>query len=71
MKTFKNEAKLLKKALDIGSQYAQKRGFSGFSQITSNKDKVECIYRLLVQDKLIVPLAADKETGPEMKQRHT
>ncbi|MFA6163417.1 MAG: DUF5062 family protein, partial [Methylobacter sp.] len=35
----------------------------------SAKDKVECIYRLLVKDKLIQPLASDQENGVNMKHK--
>lgn len=69
MKKVKHEAQLFKKALQIGEQYAEKRGFARFDQGTSNKIKVECIYRLLVQDKVITPLPTDKEDGPNMKHK--
>ncbi|WP_108648964.1 DUF5062 family protein [Dongshaea marina] len=69
MKKYKNEAKLLKEALKIGEMYAKSRGFTTFGVGTSDKDKVECIYRLLVQDKLLVPLAEDKENGVNMRHR--
>ncbi len=65
----RNEAKLIKKALQIGEQYAEKRGFMRFDEGTSNKIKIECIYRLLVQDKIITPLPATKEDGPNMKHK--
>ena len=35
------------------------RGFKTFSATDSAKEKVECIYRLLANDKLITPLPAD------------
>ncbi|MDD1794026.1 DUF5062 family protein [Enterovibrio makurazakiensis] len=69
MKKIKHEAQLLKKALSIGEQYAKKRGYITFDEGTSNKIKIECIYRLLVDDKVIVPLASDKEDGPNMKHK--
>ncbi|MCG9713875.1 DUF5062 family protein [Shewanella insulae] len=69
MKHGKHDAQLLKLALDIGVGYAKKRGFADFDKGISPKDKVECIYRLLVQDKLIQPLATDKEDGPNMKHK--
>lgn len=69
MKTGKNDGKLLKLAIEIGVGYAKKRGFADFDQGISPKDKVECIYRLLVKDKLIQPLATDKEDGPNMKHK--
>lgn len=69
MKKHKNETQLLKLALEIGMGYAAKRGYSNGDQNISEKEKVECIYRLLVQDKLIVPLPEDKADGPNMKHR--
>lgn len=69
MKKHKNEDKLLKLAMTLGQAYATKRGYGGLSQAESNKDKVEAIYRLLVNDKLISPLPADKEDGPNLKHR--
>ncbi|MGL5360079.1 MAG: DUF5062 family protein [Shewanella sp.] len=69
MKVAKNEAQLLKFALEIGLGYAKKRGFDEFARGVSPKDKVECIYRLLVTDNLIQPLAKDKEDGPNMKHK--
>ena len=69
MKKHKNETQLLKLALEIGIGYAAKRGYNDIGQYVTEKEKVECIYRLLVQDKLIVPLPEDKEDGPNMKHR--
>ncbi|NRA82375.1 MAG: DUF5062 family protein [Gammaproteobacteria bacterium] len=69
MKKHKNEDKLFKLAMELGGGYAKKRGFSDFDKGVSNKDKVECIYRLLVSDKLIKPLPEDKEDGPNIKHR--
>ncbi|ABZ75285.1 hypothetical protein Shal_0710 [Shewanella halifaxensis HAW-EB4] len=69
MKSGKHDAQLLKLALEIGVGYAKKRGFADFGQGISPKDKVECIYRLLVQDNLIQALSKDKEDGPNMKHK--
>ncbi|ABM24561.1 MULTISPECIES: DUF5062 family protein [Shewanella] len=69
MKSHKNDVQLLKFALEIGIGYAKKRGFDDFERGVSPKDKVECIYRLLVTDNLIQPLAKDKEDGPNMKHK--
>jgi hypothetical protein len=69
MKKHKNEDKLLKLAMGLGGAYAKKRGYANFDKGISNKDKVECIYRLLVDDKLIKPLPQDKEDGPNIKHR--
>ena len=69
MKPHKNEAQILKFAMEIGVGYAKKRGYADFDKGISPKDKVECIYRLLVTDNLIQPLAKDKEDGPNMKHK--
>ncbi len=69
MKKLKNEAELLKKALIIGEKYAINRGYKGFSATNAAKDKVESLYRLLVNDKLIQPLAIDNENQPNMKHK--
>ncbi len=69
MKKFKQEKALLKKALVVGETYAKKRGYQTFTNTTSADDKVEAIYRLLVNDKLIIPLAHDKENSQNMRHR--
>ncbi|MCL1067801.1 MULTISPECIES: DUF5062 family protein [Shewanella] len=69
MKPGKNDTKLLKLAMEIGEAYARKRGFKNFGEGISPKDKVECIYRLLVQDGLIQGLAEDKDDGPNRKHK--
>lgn len=69
MKKHKNEEKLLKLAMQLGQAYATKRGYGGLEKAESNKDKVEVIYRLLVNDNLIKPLPVDKEDGPSLKHR--
>ncbi|MEW6993841.1 DUF5062 family protein [Colwelliaceae bacterium MEBiC 14330] len=69
MKKLKHEAELLKKAISIGEKYAVNRGYKGFSATNSAKDKVESLYRLLVHDKLIQPLAVEHEDQPNMKHK--
>jgi len=69
MKKLKNEAELLKKALTIGEKYAVNRGYNSFSATNSAKDKIESLYRLLVNDKLIQPLAVNNEDQPNMKHK--
>jgi len=69
MKKLKHEAELLKKALVIGEKYAINRGYKSFSATNSAKDKVESLYRLLVSDKLVQPLALDSESQPNMKHK--
>jgi len=69
MKKLKNEAALLKKAVEIGEKYAVNRGYNSFASTNSAKDKIESLYRLLVSDKQIQPLAVDFEDQPNMKHK--
>lgn len=69
MKKIPNETQLLKKALQVGEAYAKNRGYQTFSETDSAKQKVECIYRLLVNDKLVTPLPADGEDLLSMKHK--
>ncbi len=70
IKKLKHEAQLQKKALDLGLLYAKQRGFDTTQMKgLSHPEKVECIYRLLVQDQLIIPLPADQEDGKRMKHK--
>jgi len=69
MKKIKNESQLLQHATKLGTAYALKRGYVGIDSTTSAKDKQECIYRLLVQDKLVTPLAKDQETTANIRLR--
>ncbi len=69
MKKLKNEAELLKKAVEIAENYAKNRGYDGFSSTNSAKDKIESLYRFLVKDKLIQPLAVTDEDQPHMKRK--
>lgn len=69
MKKIKNESQLLKKALLVGQSYAKNRGFKAFEGTTSADQKIECLYRLLVQDKLLIPLAKDQENLLHMKHK--
>lgn len=69
LKKIKNEAALLKKALFIAEGYAKKRGYNGFSPTDPAKHKIESLYRLLVQDKLITALPEDKEDLASLKRR--
>jgi hypothetical protein len=69
MKKLKNEVGLVKKAIEIGEKYAVNRGYKGFSSTNAAKDKVESLYRLLVNDKLIHPLPADGEDLQSMRHK--
>jgi len=69
MKKIKNEALLVKKAIEIGEGYALRRGYKRFGATDSAKQKIESLYRLLVEDKLIVPVPPDKEDQIVMKHK--
>lgn len=69
MKKIKNEAELVKEALRVGAVYAKKRGAGEIEATDSSKNKIEFIYRLLVHDKLIQPLAKDQLSEPNMKHK--
>jgi predicted transcriptional regulator len=68
-KKIKNEAALVKEALRIGAVYAAKRKVAKFEGTDSQHDKIAYIYRLLVHDKLIQPLAKGQDTEPNMKHK--
>ncbi len=68
MKKIKNEAELVSEALKVGATYARKRGVGEVESHDSAKLKVEFVYRLLVHDKLIQPLAKGQEN--DVHRRH-
>ncbi len=69
MKKIKNEDALVTEAIRVGEVYAKKRGVGEFDTTDSAKEKVTYIYRLLVHDKLIQPLAKGQENGPSMRHK--
>jgi len=69
MKKLKNEAELLRQAIAVGSTYFEKRGAGRFEATDSASDKITALYRLLVQDGLIQPLAKDQENEVNMKHK--
>jgi hypothetical protein len=69
MKKLKNEAALLKEAIRLGVEYGEKRGVVEFEATDSHNDKIEYIYRLLVHDKVIQPLARGDASMPNMKHK--
>ncbi|MGY0219726.1 DUF5062 family protein [Endozoicomonadaceae bacterium StTr2] len=69
-KKLRNEAALVKEALRIGAIYMEKRGGVGsFDDTHSANEKTRFLYRLLVNDRLIQPLAKGEETEPNMKHK--
>jgi predicted transcriptional regulator len=69
MKKLKHEAELVNEALRIGAIYAKKRGVGQFETTDSAKEKITYLYRLLVHDKLIQPLARGQENEPNMNHK--
>ncbi len=69
MKKLKNEAQLVKEAVRVGMLYAQKRGVAEFEANDSASTKIEFVYRLLVHDQLVQPLAKDQLSEPAMKHK--
>ncbi len=65
----RHEAELVKKALAVGAVYVKKRGFGEFEATDSHKHKVEYIYRALVEDGLLQPLAKDDISVPNMEHK--
>ena len=69
MKKLNHEAELVAHALKVGAFYAKKRGVAKFEASDSAKNKITYLYRLLVHDKLIQPLAKGQENEPNMKHK--
>ena len=69
MNKIANEDELVKKALQIGAVYAKKRAYGEIEVQDSVKLKVEFIYKVLVEDKLIQPLAKDHISDPNMRHK--
>jgi hypothetical protein len=65
----KNEAELVRKALAVGAVYVKKRGYGEFEAKDSHKLKVEYIYRALVEDGLVQPLAKKDISVPSMEHK--
>jgi len=69
MKKLKHEAELLKEALRRGMEYGESRGVVEFEPTDSQNDKLEYVYRLLVHDGLVQPLAKDDVSLPNIKHK--
>ena len=69
MSKLPNEVELVKKALQVGAVYAKKRAYGEIEEQDSVKLKVEFIYKVLVEDKLIQPLAKDNISDPNMRHK--
>ena len=69
MSRSKQEGELVKKALTVGAVYVQKRGYGVIEATDSHKLKVEYIYKALVEDKLVQPLAKKDISIPNMEHK--
>ncbi len=69
MKKIKHEQELLKEAIRVGMVYLKKRGAGEFEPTDSADVKVTALYRLLVHDQLIHPLAKGQESLPNMRHK--
>ena len=69
MKKLKHEKELVKLALDTVMVIAEKQGVVEFEATDSSKEKIEYVYRLLVHEKLLQPLAKGHEDQPNMKHK--
>lgn len=69
MKKSKHEAELVKEALRRGMEYGQRRGVVEFEPTDSQDEKIEYVYRLLVHDGLIQPLAKGDASMPKMRHK--
>jgi len=68
-KKLKHEKELLKEALEMVLQDAQKRGVVEFEPTDSHDLKIQYAYRLLVHDKEISPLPQGQDTLPKIRHR--
>ena len=68
MKKLKNEKELVKKAIIEGVKYGESRGVVEFEPTDSASEKIEYIYRLLV-DKVIQPIPEDQVSQTSMKHK--
>jgi Domain of unknown function (DUF5062) len=68
-KKIKNEADVLKEAIRIGVIYCEKRGVVKFEATDSQDTKIEYIYKLLVHDQQIQPLAKTDLELAKMKHK--
>ena len=69
MKKLKHEKELVKLAQDLVISIAEKKGVVEFAATDSSKEKIEYVYRLLVHDNVLQPLAKDQESQPNIKHK--
>jgi len=69
MHKLKNEAALFKEAFLAGVKYAEGRGVVVFEPKDSASEKLLYINRLLIHDKVIVPLPEDQVAKKTMRHK--
>lgn len=69
MKKLENEKELVKKAIEEGVKYGEKRGAVEFEPTDSASEKIEYIYRLLVHDKIIQAMPEDQVSQQTMRHK--
>jgi len=69
MKKLENEKELVRKAIEEGVKYGEKRGAVEFEPTDSASEKIEYIYRLLVHDKIIQAIPEDQVSHQSMRHK--
>ena len=69
MKKLKHEAELFKAALRAGVEYAERRKAVEFESTDSASAKALYVYRLLVHDKMIVPMPEEQIAEKTIRHR--
>ena len=69
MKKLKNEKEMIKKAIEEGVKYGEKRGVVEFEATDSADEKLLYIYRLLVHDKVIQPIPEDQVSQKSLRHK--
>ncbi len=65
----KNEDKLFKRALQVGSKMAEMQGYKLTEDNASPSLKAKALYLFLVKVRQIAPLPEDKQDGQSIKKR--
>jgi hypothetical protein len=65
----RDEKQLVKKAIEEGMKYGERRGAVEFEPTDSASEKIEYIYRLLVHDNLIQPIPEDQISQKSMRHK--
>lgn len=69
MTKLKNEKELVRKAIQLGVAYGERRGVVEFEPTDSADEKLLYIYRLLVHDKLLQPLPEDQVSQKSIRHK--